>query len=51
MNHVGLALLSAVDWNQPEDVKRLMKQCSKEWVLNAFHLARKKVRDGPVARA
>ena len=51
VNHVGLALLSAVDWNQPEDVKRLMTQCSKEWVLKAFHLARKKVRDGPVARA
>ena len=49
--HIGLALRSAVDWNQPEDVKRLMTQCSKECVLDAFHLAREKVRDGPVARA
>ena len=50
-NHIGLALCSAVNWNQPDDVKSLMKQCSEEFLLRAFHLARKKVRNRPVARA
>ena len=48
-NHIGLALCSAVNWNQPDDVKAVMKLCSKEFLLRAFYLARKKVR-GPPAR-